>query len=98
MAENSSKGEKIVGNVSFFVIAGLFIFVSHRAGIRGIGMSLLITSAYQLWSDGIPYGWEGREPSGYIRGIWKIVCCALLAALGVFLLTMPDLVLGILEG
>lgn len=97
MAEERLKGEKIIGNVSFFVIVGLFIFVSNRAGIRATGVSLLVTSAYQLQSDGIPYGWEGREPSGYIRGIWKLVCCALLAALGIALLAAPDVVLSIIE-
>jgi hypothetical protein len=95
LAANRSRIEKIVGTVSFVVIAAVFLFVSQRAGVQAIGVSFLVGAAYGLRADGIPYGWEGQEPSGYLRGIWQVLFYAACAAIGVALLAMPDLALSL---
>lgn len=97
MDNYSTQRERFFSYIALAVIISLFVVVSHRAGIRAVGIALLIEAGWSLRLDGIPYGWEGREPSGYFRGMWKTLYCALLAALGITLLSVPDFFIGVFE-
>ena len=92
--ENSSAW-RIAGMASFAVGVALFMFVSSHAGMRWLGVVMLVGAIVQIVQRRIAYGWEGREPSGYITGIPAVVLGVLLGALGVAMLAKPDLMLAI---
>ena len=82
-----------VGFVGLLVIVALFTFVSSKAGMRGLGVVTLSQATVHLISRRIPYGWEGRQPSGYITGTAAVIVAALLALLGLAMLAKPELML-----
>ena len=84
----------IAGMASFAVGVALFMFVSSRAGMRWWGFVMLVGAVVQIVQRRIAYGWEGREPSGYLTGIPAVVLGVLLGALGLAMLAKPDLMLA----
>lgn len=89
----SSSVWRIAGWVSFAVTAALFMFVSSRAGMRWLGVVMLVGAAVQIIQRRIAYGWEGRAPSGYITGTPAVLLGLLLGALGLAMLAKPDFML-----
>ena len=57
-----------VGMGAFALVVALFEFVGSSLGMRGIGLVMIAVAAMQLKEGRIAYGWENREPSGYIEG------------------------------
>lgn len=86
---------RTVGWASFAVTVALFMFVSSRAGIRWLGVVMLVGAAIQIIQGRIGYGWEGREPSGYITGVPAVLLGLLLGALGLAMLAEPEFMLGL---
>lgn len=85
-----------LGLVSFIVVVALFAFVSDKAGMRGLGLTLLIGAALGQRKGRISYGWEGRPPSGYITGWLATALCVLLGLLGLGMVIWPAMALGVL--
>ena len=84
---------RVASIVAFALVVVLFMFVSSKAGMRGMGALTLVGAGVQLATRRIPYGWEGREPSGHITGVPAIVLSLLMGAVGVAMLARPDLML-----
>lgn len=61
--------------------------------MRGAGVVMLAVAGRHLVIRRIPYGWEGREPSGYITGVPAIVVGMLMGAVGFAMLAQPELML-----
>jgi hypothetical protein len=87
---------RIASFVAFAVVVGLFVLVSSKAGMRGMGLLTLAASGVQLATRRIPYGWEGREPTGHITGVPAVVLSLLLGGLGMAMLVRPELMLVLL--
>jgi hypothetical protein len=88
---------RVAGTSSLAVAVALFIFVSSRAGMRWLGIVMLVGGIVQTIQRRIAYGWEGRPPSGYITGVPAVIVGVLWCALGVAMLAQPDFILQMLE-
>lgn len=78
---------------AFVGIVGLFLFVGEKAGIQGMGLVALVAGFIQIAKRRIPYGWEGREPSGYITGMPAVALGVLMCILALAMLARPELML-----
>lgn len=56
---------------------------------------MLAGATVQAIQRRIPYGWGGREPSGYITGVPAVFLSALMGLVGVVALVQPDLMLAL---
>lgn len=74
-------------------VIALFEIVSLKAGMRGLGILTVIGSGVLMARRRIPYGWEGKAPSGHITGFSAWMVCLLLGALGVAMVTQPGMML-----
>ncbi len=63
--------------------------------MRWMGAVMLYGAVMQIVQRRIAYGWEGREPSGYITGFPAVILGVLLGALGVAMLVQPELMLAL---
>ncbi|MBK1679659.1 hypothetical protein CKO20_04630 [Rhodocyclus tenuis] len=90
-----SSAWRIVGWVSFAVAVALFMFANSLSGMRWLGVVTLVGAAIQIIQQRITYGWEGREPSGYITGIPAVLLGLVLGALGLAMLARPELMLAL---
>lgn len=79
---------RVLPYASIVLIIGLFSLVGERAGIRGMGIMVLISTA-------LSYGWMGQPPSGYLTGFPKLVYYVLIVALCVTMIAVPELLLNI---
>lgn len=84
---------RIAGLVVFVIVVALFSLVSLQAGMRGLGASMMIAAGAQITERRIPYGWEGKEPSGYITGFPTVLICLLIGAIGLVMIMRPDFML-----
>jgi hypothetical protein len=78
------------------IVVVLFILVSSKAGMRGIGVVMLAGACAHLIKRSIPYGWEGQEPSGYITGIPAVLLGLLMVVAGLVMLVLPEFILVLL--
>lgn len=88
-------GFGLPGLVALAVVVALFLFVSTKAGTRGMGVLMLLAALLQQVRGRIAYGWEVRPPSGYIMGSLATCLNLLFAVIGVAMLTWPEVVAGI---
>jgi hypothetical protein len=86
---------RIAGFAAFAVVVALFVFVNSKAGMQGMGVLTLAGAGVQLATRRIPYGWEGREPSGHITGVPAVVLSLLMGILGIAMLARPQLMLAL---
>lgn len=84
---------RIASFSAFAVVVALFVFVSTKVGMQGMGVLMLAGAGIQLATRRIPYGWEGREPSGHITGVPAVVLSLLLGIVGTAMLARPELML-----
>ena len=78
--------------VAFFIcIVILFLNDKPFLAIRLIGLQIIWQSYFQLMNPSIPYGWEGKPPSGYITGTFAKVLAIIFGSLGFALLIKPEL-------
>ncbi len=84
---------RIAGLVAFVIVVALFSFVSFQVGMVGLGASMMIAAGVQITVRRIPYGWEEKEPSGYITGFPAVLICLLLGAIGMMMIVRPEFVL-----
>ena len=61
--------------------------------MRGMGVVMLAHACTHMVTRSIPYGWEGREPSGYITGIPAVLLGLFMAIIGIAMLAVPDFML-----
>ncbi len=78
------------------MVVVLFSFVSTKAGMQGMGVLMLAGAGAQLATRRIPYGWEGREPSGHITGVPAVILSLLMGSIGIAMLARPELMLVLL--
>jgi hypothetical protein len=86
---------RIASFCAFAVVVALFMFVSPKAGMRGLGVSMLVGDGVQAVTGRIPYGIEGREPSGYISGPAAVLLSLLMGLVGVAMIAQPELMLAL---
>jgi UPF0716 family protein affecting phage T7 exclusion len=79
------------------VVAVVWITVSPELATRLVGLVTLAHAGVHLFSRKIPYGWSGREPSGYITGGLAVVLAVFLGLIGTLLILMPHVVVDIME-
>jgi hypothetical protein len=84
---------RVASSVAFIVVVALFQLVSPRAGMMGIGVMMLTGAEYQMVTGRIPYGWQGRESSGYITGVPAVLLSLLMCAAGLVMLLQPEFML-----
>lgn len=100
MATEQRSGNRFLegfGYVSLALTVAASLLVSDRAGVRVFGISLVIGALFHhLSGEGVPYGWEGRPPSGYITGWGAVAFDLVMGAIGLSAAIWPDVVLGIL--
>ena len=87
---------RVASFCAFAVVVVLFIFVSSKAGMRGIGLVMLANACVHLVNQSVSYGWEGQEPSGYITGIPAVLLGILMGVAGVAMLVLPEFMLVLL--
>ena len=87
---------KFIEIAQFIAIVALFLFVGPKAGIRAVGVSLLVWAAAYLLTRRIPYGWEGQEPSGHVTGFAAVLISLVMCAAGAAMLVGPDFMLEVL--
>ena len=80
----------------FVVVVALFQFVSPPAGMRGMGVCMIIAAVRQHQSGRIAYGWEGRPPTGYLTGGLAWFMNGLLVLAGIGMIAWPQVTLGML--
>jgi hypothetical protein len=81
--------------VTFVVVLTLFLFASSKAGVRCLGVMMSVGAGVKIVMGRIPYGWDGREPSGYITGFPAVLVGLLMAILGIVMVMQPDLMLAL---
>jgi hypothetical protein len=94
--ESDDAGDvSLAGLAAFLVPVVLFLFVSVRAGTRALGLVMTVGALTQQVKGRIPYGWEGRPPSGYITGWIATVLNLVFALAGLAIVVWPDVAMGI---
>ncbi|WP_332852238.1 hypothetical protein [Duganella sp. S19_KUP01_CR8] len=88
---------RTVSFAAFAVMVALFLFVSSKAGIRALGVMMLIGAGVQIAARRIPYGLEGKEPSGYITGFPALLVSLLIGTIGIAMIVQPELMLALFE-
>lgn len=78
----------------FLTVVALFLLVSSRAGMRGLGLVTLAWASVLAVKRRIPYGLEGQEPAGYITGFPALLLSLVFAVLGGAMIAMPDFMLA----
>jgi hypothetical protein len=86
----------MLGLAAFLLVVVIFLTVGSRAGTRTLGLVTVVAALIQLRAKRISYGWENREPSGYITGIPAIAISCFLGLFGVAMIINPDLIMAIL--
>jgi hypothetical protein len=71
--------EKVIGVVGFVVVVASFI-INQVLGWRVLGAEVIAWGLWSIWKRRIPYGVEGREPSGHLTG-WAAVVVGIVQAL-----------------
>jgi len=66
---NRSSFEKILGYAVFVALVVVFFAFGPVMLTRAVGIVLAAGGLYSFLQGSIPYGIEGREPSGYLTGI-----------------------------
>ena len=94
--QSHSSESSIFGIVLFAVVVALFVFVGNKAGTRAVGGVMIFGAAWQQLRGRIPYGWEGRKPSGFLTGGFATVVNLILAALGFSVLVWPAVAMDVL--
>jgi len=84
-----------VGTVCFLAVVALFIFVSTKAGTRGVGACMAAGALSQIRKRRFAYGRDGRPPSGYITGWPATLLSLVFTALGVAVLIWPDVAMRV---
>lgn len=94
--ESQSTDSNVLRWVGFLGVVALFLFVSAKAGTRGLGASMVAGSILQhLSGRGIEYGWEGRPPSGVITGWPAVLLNAAFGLVGLAMAIWPEVAMGI---
>jgi len=93
---NKSSEPSLLNLAAFLVVVSLFLFVSTKAGTRGVGVWTMAGALIQQFSGRIEYGWEGRPPSGYITGWAAAVLNLLFGICGLAMVIWPEVAMGIL--
>ncbi|WP_298581749.1 hypothetical protein [uncultured Luteimonas sp.] len=66
---NRSNLEMILGYVVFVALVVVSFAFGSIMLARAVGIVLVAGGLYSFWQGSIPYGIEGREPSGYLTGV-----------------------------
>lgn len=81
--------------LGFLLVGAAFISGSPVAGMRVMGLLTLGHAIGCVVVGKVPYGWEGREPSGYITGFPLILFSVFMGAVALAMLVRPHLMLAL---
>src|SRR5690606_9828838 len=79
---NRSNLERILGYAVFVALVVVFFAFGPAMLARALGIVLVAGGLYSSLQGSIPYGIEGREPSGYLTGIPARLISVLAILLG----------------
>jgi len=74
--------EQVAGYGTFVVLVVVFFAFGGVALTRALGVVVALGGAYNLRRGSIPYGIEGRAPSGHITGLAAKILSAAIITLG----------------
>ena len=86
---------RVLEQGGFVLSLVVFFLAGKNAGVRVMGLSMLVFACHCLFVRRIPYGWEGQEPIGYLTGIPAILCGLISFCIAIFMILEPALVLDI---
>lgn len=70
-------------------IAAVFFVAGNDAGMRALGVWIVVGAVIQWRHGSVPYGWEDQPPSGYMTGWALAIFSLLLVCVGVGLVLFP---------
>jgi hypothetical protein len=74
-------------------VALAYLALGAHAAVRAGGLLIMLYAYAEFLKARIPYGWEGREPSGYLEGTAAKVVAALFGLVGLAAAIAPDFML-----
>jgi hypothetical protein len=86
---------RVLEQGGFVLTLVVFFLAGKNAGVRMMGLSMLVFACHCLFVRRIPYGVEGQEPIGYLTGILAIFCGLIALGVAIFMILKPALVLDI---
>ena len=78
------------------IVIALFLFISAKAGMRGLGAIAFVNAGVLAIMRRIPLGTEGGEPSAYITGVPAVLLSLLMGLIGIAMVAQPELALALL--
>src|SRR3954465_16019232 len=96
-SSSSSRGGEfsVLGMIAFLIVVALFMFVSAKAGTRGMGACMIAGAVMQQREGRIGYGWKGQPASGYITGRPATLLNLVFGALGLAVFIWPEVAMGV---
>jgi hypothetical protein len=83
--------KKIIGYAVFALLIVVHFAFGPVALVRALGVVLVAGGGYSFFQGNIPYGIEGRAPSGHIIGSIARLLSAAIVVLGIFMVaTAPE--------
>lgn len=86
---------RVLEQGGFVLTLVVFFLAGKNAGVRMMGLSMLVFACHCLFVRRIPYGVEGQEPIGYLTGILAFFCGLIALGVAIFMILKPALVLDI---
>jgi hypothetical protein len=76
--------------LGFVVVVALFVGFGQSVGWRAVGVLQLVFSLQVLRRREVAVGWEGRNPSFHMRGLWALLVGVVSLGLAAMLLFFPE--------
>jgi hypothetical protein len=80
MKSKQSNAFSLLGIVEFIAVVAVSIIFGAVAFYRVLGLLGVLHALVMAWSQNIPVGIEGREPTYYLRGSSAVIAGLLIAA------------------
>ena len=78
-----------------FVVFAIWARWGDVPGVRALGVLTIVSGLIHGRDGRVEYGWQGREPSGYIEGPVAYLIIALFYVIGFTLVLFPAFVLSL---
>lgn len=88
-----STAPRFVEMLMLIIAIVMFIFVGEKAGMRFLGVMMLVFACHTLLVRRVPYGLEGQKPMGYLTGVPAIISGLLSLLLAGLMIFRPAMVL-----
>ncbi len=91
---SSESTTAIVVSIVVFIVVVIGFAFDRLIGWRLLGFAEAAWGAWMIITRRVPYGIEGRPPTGYVTGIPAVIIGLLAVALGAFFVVAPRLIDG----